>query len=76
MAKQTIEYKVGIYLRLSQEDMRSGESLSIEHQREIVTKFVSEQGWTSTQMTAAQGLTSQDRMCKDFLTMHRSERSM
>ena len=36
MAKQTIEYKVGIYLRLSQEDMRSGESLSIEHQREIV----------------------------------------
>ena len=46
MAKQTIEYKVGIYLRLSQEDMRSGESLSIEHQREIVTKFVSEQGWT------------------------------
>lgn len=31
MAKQTI-YNAGIYVRLSQEDMRAGESLSIENQ--------------------------------------------
>ena len=60
MAKQTIEYKVGIYLRLSQEDMRSGEGLSIEHQREIVTKFVSEQGWTIVDEYADDGYSGTD----------------
>ncbi len=37
MPKQTI-YNAGIYVRLSQEDMRSGESLSIENQKMILTK--------------------------------------
>ena len=44
MAKQTI-YHAGIYVRLSQEDMRTGESLSIENQKLILTKYVKEQGW-------------------------------
>ncbi len=44
MAKQTI-YNAGIYVRLSQEDMRAGESLSIENQKKILTKYVKEQGW-------------------------------
>ena len=38
-------YNVGIYVRLSQEDMRAGESLSIENQKLILTKYVKEQGW-------------------------------
>ena len=44
MSKQTI-YNVGIYVRLSLEDMRAGESLSIENQKLILTKYVTEQGW-------------------------------
>ena len=44
MAKQTI-YNAGIYVRLSQEDMRAGETLSIENQKLILTKYVKEQGW-------------------------------
>ena len=44
MAKQTIN-NAGIYVRLSQEDMRAGESLSIEHQKTILTKYVCEHGW-------------------------------
>lgn len=44
MAKQTI-YNAGIYVRLSQEDMRAGESISIENQKLILTKYVKEQGW-------------------------------
>ena len=44
MAKQTI-YNAGIYVRLSQEDMRAGESLSIENQKLILTKYVKEHGW-------------------------------
>ena len=43
--KQT-EYKVGMYLRLSNEDERAGESLSIENQRKILSNYISEQGWT------------------------------
>lgn len=35
MAKQTT-YNVGIYVRLSQEDERAGESLSIENQVQLL----------------------------------------
>ena len=45
LPKQT-EYKVGMYLRLSSEDERSGESLSIDNQRKILTDYIAEQGWT------------------------------
>ena len=44
MPKQTI-YNVGIYVRLSKDDERAGESLSIENQKLILTKYVKEQGW-------------------------------
>ena len=39
-------YKVGIYLRLSKDDERQGESLSIENQRRVLTSYVNEQGWS------------------------------
>ena len=45
LPKQT-EYKVGMYLRLSSEDERSGESLSIDNQRKILTDYITEHGWT------------------------------
>ena len=35
-------YIAGLYLRLSQEDERQGESLSIEHQRNILRKYAEE----------------------------------
>lgn len=35
MSKQTQNKKAGLYYRLSQEDERAGESLSIENQNEI-----------------------------------------
>src|SRR5574344_1149955 len=44
MPKQT-NYNVGIYVRLSKDDERAGESLSIENQKLILTKYVKEQGW-------------------------------
>ncbi len=44
MAKQT-ENNVGIYMRLSKEDMLDGDSLSIENQKMILTKFVRDKGW-------------------------------
>ena len=36
--------KTGIYMRLSRDDDRAGESVSIEHQRMILTKYVQERG--------------------------------
>ena len=39
-------YSVGIYLRLSKDDERQGESLSIENQRRVLTNYVNEQGWS------------------------------
>ena len=45
LPKQTA-YKVGMYMRLSHDDERAGESLSIENQRTILTRYIEEQGWT------------------------------
>ena len=45
LPKQT-EYKVGMYLRLSKDDERAGESLSIENQRKVLTNYITEQDWT------------------------------
>jgi len=38
-------YIAGIYVRLSNDDERAGESVSIENQRLLLTKYVEEQGW-------------------------------
>lgn len=59
MAKQTI-YNAGIYVRLSQEDMRAGESLSIEHQKLILTKYVREQGWSLVDTYVDDGFSGTD----------------
>ncbi len=45
LQKQT-NYNVGMYLRLSRDDECSGESLSIENQRKVLTSYIKEQGWT------------------------------
>ena len=43
--KQNKNYIVGIYVRLSRDDERAGESLSIENQKILVTKYVKEKDW-------------------------------
>lgn len=42
---QTCNYNAGIYTRLSRDDERMGESVSIENQKEMLTRYVREQGW-------------------------------
>jgi DNA invertase Pin-like site-specific DNA recombinase len=39
------DYRVGMYLRLSKDDLRAGESASIENQRILLTKHIDEKGW-------------------------------
>ena len=38
-------YNVGIYARLSRDDERIGESVSIENQKELLGRYAREQGW-------------------------------
>lgn len=42
---KTKNYIAGLYFRLSQEDERQGESLSIDHQRTILRKYAEEHGF-------------------------------
>jgi DNA invertase Pin-like site-specific DNA recombinase len=39
------KYVAGLYLRLSKDDERAGESVSIENQRLLLTQYVQEKGW-------------------------------
>ena len=41
----TKQYDVGIYVRLSNDDERDGESLSIENQKLLLRNYVKEKGW-------------------------------
>ena len=43
--KSQQNYDAGIYVRLSKDDERAGESVSIENQKSILTKHAQEQGW-------------------------------
>ncbi len=38
-------YNVGIYCRLSNDDERDGESVSIENQKLLLQRYVRERGW-------------------------------
>ena len=40
------EYHVGIYARLSRDDERQGESVSIENQKLLLRRYCDRQGWT------------------------------
>ena len=46
MSKQKQLNRTGLYLRLSRDDEKAGESLSIENQRMILRKFTAENGGT------------------------------
>ena len=56
MANQKDKW-VGIYVRLSKEDMRAGESVSIENQKLMLTKHVKEMGWELRELYVDDGFT-------------------
>ena len=59
MPKQTI-YNAGIYVRLSKDDERAGEFLSIENQKLILTNYVKEQGWNIADIYVDDGYSGTD----------------
>jgi len=66
------QYNVGIYERLSREDEREGDSVSIQTQDQILRKHVAEQGWNLVEVYVDDGYTggnfkrpALERMIKD-----------
>jgi DNA invertase Pin-like site-specific DNA recombinase len=57
------ERRVGAYARLSLEDSRAGESVSIENQKLMLTKHAKEQGWKLVEIYCDDGFsgTNQNR---------------
>jgi DNA invertase Pin-like site-specific DNA recombinase len=57
------DHEVGIYVRLSQEDSRAGESVSVENQKLMLTKHVKEMGWILKEVYCDDGFsgTNQNR---------------
>lgn len=50
------DYIVGMYVRLSRDDERAGESLSIENQKAILSEYIAEQGWTLYEIYVDDGI--------------------
>ena len=46
--QEEIIYNAAVYARLSKEDERAGDSVSIESQVAMLTKYVSDNGWEHT----------------------------
>ena len=59
MQKQQ-SYDVGIYTRISRDDEREGDSVSIENQKAILLKHVSEQGWNLVDAYSDDGYSGKD----------------
>ena len=55
MAEKT--YNVGIYCRLSNDDERDGESVSIENQKLLLQRYVRERGWNEIDIYVDDGYT-------------------
>ena len=67
-------YIAGLYYRLSQEDERQGESVSIENQRTMLRKYAEEHGFEIHDEyidEAFRGLPFKDRKCSGFWTTPR-----
>ena len=74
--KQKKNYIAGLYLRLSQEDERQGESLSIENQRTILRKYAEEHGFEIHGEYIDDGIsgtTFDVRKCRGYSMMPRRE---
>lgn len=69
MAKQKKEYLVGVYVRLSNEDTRAGESVSIENQKLMLTKHVREMGWELKEIYQDDGFTGTNQNRPAFQRM-------
>ena len=63
------DHEVGIYVRLSQEDSRAGESVSIENQKLMLMKHVKEMGWELKEVYIDDGFSGTNQNRPSFQRM-------
>ena len=63
------KYRAGVYVRLSKEDSRAGESVSIENQKLMLTKHVKEMGWELVEVYQDDGFSGTNQNRPDFQRM-------
>lgn len=63
------EPKVGLYIRLSRDDLRAGESMSVENQRIFLNKYAKEQGWSNVTEYVDDGYTGVNFDRPSFMRM-------
>lgn len=63
------EPKVGLYIRLSRDDLRAGESMSVENQRMFLNKYAKEQGWSDVTEYVDDGYTGVNFDRPSFIRM-------
>lgn len=63
------EYRVGAYCRLSLDDESAGDSASIVTQKQIIERYVSQQGWTLTDTYCDDGYSGTNYDRPDFQRM-------
>ena len=64
-------YRVGIYTRLSKDDGTDGESISIDTQKHLLTKYVQEQNWQIAEIYVDDGYSGTNFERPDFKRMLR-----
>ena len=68
---QSRSYRVGIYTRLSKDDGTDGESISIDTQKHLLTKYVQEQNWQIAEIYVDDGYSGTNFERPDFKRMLR-----
>lgn len=66
---QNKSYRVGIYTRLSKDDGNDGESISIDTQKHLLTKYVQEQNWQIAEIYVDDGFSGTNFERPDFKRM-------
>ncbi len=70
--KQQQTYNVGVYCRLSRDDKNAtAESMSISHQRQMLTSYVKEKGWNIRDIYVDDGISGTTFERPDFQRMIR-----
>ena len=66
---QTKSYRVGIYTRLSKDDGTDGESVSIDTQKHLLTKYVQDNNWQIAEIYVDDGYSGTNFDRPDFKRM-------
>ncbi|WP_099224769.1 recombinase family protein [Listeria costaricensis] len=69
MKRTNTQKIIALYLRLSQDDEREGESNSISNQKKLLTAYAAERGWKNTKLYIDDGISGTNFQRPEFMRM-------